>query len=244
MKKETVADLLAALAEQGGPDCESVETLHEWVIGALLPSRSSEVELHVAGCPRCAAEVRLAGWYEETEESAELDVVAAALAGSDRISTGAASASTAVSPVATSPRWWARPWGSAALAVAATLLVVVGLSLFRQQPPPVGELPAGDVVRGAAPSIVEPRGALSRAPDSVRWQGDAAARYRVQLVAVDGTVLWSADFEGERAELPEELIATLAERVTYRLTVVPLTSGAIPAGVGDEVEFRILGDRS
>lgn len=237
MKKETVADLLSAYADKGGPDCESIETLHGWVTGELPTQRAAQVESHVSSCARCAAEARLAGWFEQPEESAQLDTVAAALSQG-----GGAERLAATGGVLTSSRWWARPWVSGALAVAATLVIVAGLTVFRQ-PPPVGELPAADVVRGAAPTIVEPRGVLNSAPASVGWQGDANARYRVALMAVDDSVLWSAEVEGERVELPAEARAMLVERVTYRLRVTPVAPDSTPAGPGDEVEFRIVGDR-
>jgi anti-sigma factor RsiW len=235
MKEETVANLLTAVAEEGGPNCQSIETLHEWVTGSLAEGRAATVETHVAQCPRCAAEVRLAGWYEEPADSTDVDAVAAALADAGPSESR---------PVSVSTRWWGRPQAMAPFALAAMLLVAAGLSLFRHQPPPVGELPSGDAVRGAAPSIVEPRGTLTTGPESIGWTAGAATRYRVELLTVDGTVLWSADVEGDRVDLPAEVRGGLADRVTYRLRVVPLAADAASAGPGDEAEFRIVGDRS
>jgi len=232
MTNETLASLISGTAEHRHPSCATPETIHAWVTGQLGAPQAEQVHAHVEQCSFCSAEARLAGWFEEPAASPAVDHLAARLAGASRardvVARGGASVAAA--------GWWSRRWIAVGLATAATAVLVIGI--YSAVPPAVPELAGGQVLRGGTVHVLEPHGEVIEVPEQVVWEGGTADTYRVELLAVDGEVLWSTT-ANTPAPLPAAAQQQLERGVTYRVRVTPIDDAGEALGQGTESDFRI-----
>lgn len=231
MTNETLATLISGIAGQPRPDCATVETIHAWVTGQLAAAQAEHVRTHVEQCSFCAAEARLAGWFEEPVTSPAVDRLALRLA-------DGAGVRDAVPPgVEMAARsWWSTRWLSIGLAAAATVVLAIGV--YSAIPPAVPELGSGQVLRGGAVHVLEPQGAVLAVPGRVVWEGGTADLYQVELLAVDGEVLWSTTATTS-VLVPAIAQQQLERGVTYRVRVTPIDAAGLTLGQGTEVDFRV-----
>lgn len=135
----------------------------------------------------------------------------------------------------------------AAWQMAAVALLVLGLGVWIRSlevgAPPLPEPVAESVERSLSIEAQRPRGSIPAAPEELAWRAAAAARiYEVRLLAVDGTVLWQAEVEAPRAELPAAVVASLHRGVIYYWSVAALdanqrrlaSSGPVPFSIDPE----------
>ncbi len=111
-------------------------------------------------------------------------------------------------------------WAAAAAATA-----IAGLAVLLLPPPTVPTA----AIRGEAPAAaepVEPAGALSRAPDVLRWQPATGARgYRVELLDADGDPLWTSPaVTSTGLPWPDE-VAPVPGTYYWRVLVLPEGGG-------------------
>ncbi len=173
-------------------DCLSAEVLWQAAAGKLHRRERAAVLAHLATCSDCAEEYRLGrslkGWARE----------AAASLGEDE---GALENEPDEWPT----RWPAgirAPWGPLAwprwraLAVAATLVVAIGLPLAVWRAMQRGPEPVPTERRGAAAAItVDPadRAVLNEPPRRLSWSAlEGADRYQVVLYDFEATRIWES----------------------------------------------------
>ena len=94
-------------------------------------------------------------------------------------------------------------------AIAAALAVVIGLGAWMQMREPAIDTTTTSTYRSARVELVTPIGDLAHAPNELRWTSvPNASRYRVRILEVDGTVVWSGETTAEtRVALPPAVIA-------------------------------------
>jgi hypothetical protein len=155
---------------------------------------------HLDGCARCQAELALFREISRDESSAEEDAAAEWIAGELRRRNS--------NVVPFRPKAW-----RALYAIAAALVIVIGASTWMQLREPSIDAPIDGpgVYRSARLDVVAPVGELSQAPNELRWTAvPDATRYRVEIVEVDATPLWSAGTRQDRVALPPAVVAQFA----------------------------------
>ncbi|HET8774772.1 MAG TPA: hypothetical protein VFP80_13300 [Thermoanaerobaculia bacterium] len=174
-------------ALEPSPECIDIARLGE-------PLDASD-RAHLDTCARCQTELALFREIGREESTAEEADAARWIADELRRRNNV---------VAFRPKAW-----NAIYAVAAVLALVIGAGWWTQlrEPSIDGPLTTG-VYRGARLELVAPRGDLAQAPNELRWNPvPEASRYRVRIVEVDGTQVWSGDTAGTAAVLPPDAIA-------------------------------------
>lgn len=178
-------------------DCPAPETLWAAIHGELPPGPLREVVDHIATCPACAEDWRLAVEVERAAARAE----------------PAGQAADAAAPLLRPRRWGGlAPYLSAAAAI---VLVVVGLELGRHPEPPV--------LRGQKPVVsrLEEGQALSRSHCLLVWSGPEKATYDVEVHTLIGQQLALAHgLTAMQYLVPEASLATIppATRLEWQVT--------------------------
>jgi hypothetical protein len=154
--------LRSAFAEDGPPagECPSPEQLWAGTRGALSPAERDALLDHIAACPACTEDWRLAtAFAREADASGEAEVV----------------------PLRRPDVRRAVPWLTAALA--ASLLLVAGVELHqqRQERSVVAER-GGETARLGSPLDGS---VLLRTRPVLRWYGAAGARYDVEVMTAE-----------------------------------------------------------
>jgi len=193
-------------ALSGGPGCPPLEAL-------AAPSPEAAVQRHLDSCPHCQNELAMFQQFEAAElrsgeatdlawVEAELDrrrVPALQLSWIDRIR---ASLGTMFLP---------EYRGRLSFATVAALLIVAGIALYvpsRGVRNPEVDSPA--VWRSGQVIAIAPLGDLDRAPTQLRWEAvPGAASYRVRVLEVDGTEVWSSNVPAATADIPADLAAKM-----------------------------------
>jgi hypothetical protein len=202
------------------------------VTGQLAEAQAEDVRGHLEQCSFCSAEARLAGWFEQPAASPAVDHLAARLVGAAR--TGDVVPTGAVAVTATGRGSWR--WAVAGLATAAMAVLVIGV--YSAAPPAVPELAGGRVLRGGTVHVMEPHGDVSVVPEQVVWDGGMGDTYQVELLAVDGEILWSTTATNP-APVPAAAQQQLERGVAYRVRVTPIDDEGEVLGQGTEADFRI-----
>jgi len=222
-------------AVKATPACLPIDKL----CSLLHEPRDSDPQLlaaaHVAACVHCSIELRLLGEFEfahpRAGEAAAVDWIATRLL--QRVS-ARASFPPAIETDRDAGRraWWSvmftpRFISSAVLATATGLLLISAI-LYRRRPmePKLASSPVvAEVQRSTSVVALGPSGELARRPATIRWREFAgASSYRIRLMEVDRTELWSADAAGSEIVIPESVRSriipgkTLLWEVTARST--------------------------
>jgi hypothetical protein len=108
-------------------------------------------------------------------------------------------------------------WVPAGAFAAIVLLIGSGVYLMRQGHPEIGET----VWRSASVAVIRPAGDLTAAPSEFAWQAVAGARrYRVRLLEVDRTEVWSAETEATQLAVPPGIASQLQPGRSFLWQVV------------------------
>jgi hypothetical protein len=182
-------------------------TPREWQRGSECPDadalgtpHSPEVQAHLAACPACRAESELLHSFEEARpgnaERADLDWMESRLR-------------TLRPGLPPARRWWQWPPVSRVALAGLTLVaaVAIGLQWRNARVQPLDGPGNAPVLRssGSLEWIGGPAGDLPRLPDRLEWTPVEGATYSVQLLEVDGTVVWeSAPLREPRLTVPAE----------------------------------------
>lgn len=163
---------------------------------------------HVESCARCQSELALFREIGREETSAgearEVEWIAGELRRRNNV-------------VAFRPKAW-----RVLYAAAAVFVMVIGIGYWMQLREPSIDAPldGAAVYRSARLDVIAPVGDLAQAPNELRWTAvPEAARYRVQIAEVDGTLLWSAGTTQSRVALPPGVIAQFAPGKSLRWEV-------------------------
>jgi hypothetical protein len=204
-------------ALRAGPGCLNA--------AAFERALNQEEAAHLAGCPRCQTQFAMYREYEAAEpapgEGAAVQWIAAELKRRNLTAQAAAAA----------PGWWTRRTavlGTRRFAgVLAALTIALGVSTFVLDRRTGITLPEGagsDVVyRSDNLELVAPSGDLNSIGSEFRWKPLArAARYDVEVLEVDRTVLWQSEAQTGGIAVPAAVRAralpgkTLLWRVTAK----------------------------
>lgn len=197
---------------------------------------------HINECARCQAEVALweafSGVATPAAEKAAVEWVVADVrrrrvaqisSGWRRTAWTAAAASGIMRP-------------ARLLAAVATvfLAVSVGYVAWNRERRALNPQPPGQVYRDAGLSTIAPIGDVRAAPTELAWKGiDAADRYEVLVLEVDGTILWRGSAAVSRIALPRSLIAQIVPGKTVVWKVSALNGSGTVIAVSATQKFRV-----
>lgn len=222
------------------PECPGLDAL-------LAPLRDSGIQRHIVACCHCRTELALFKAFESDlprpEEQTEVQWIESELR-----------ARAAAAPLAASTPAWKRPiaWLRSALAparyrtfamAAAALLVLVTTGVYLRQPGRVpGPAPSDGLVwRSGRFAAIAPSGELAETPLALRWEAASGAEsYRVQLMQVDRTILWSADTKQTALELPEEIRTQLKPGRAFQWRVLARNPAGEEIASTDLQSFHIV----
>lgn len=159
---------------------------------------SAAERAHLETCTRCEAELALFREIDREETSAEEAAAAQWVA---------AELQRRNNVVAFRPKRMRMLY-----AVAAALVMVIGIGSFMQMREPSIDVAINDTAyRSARFDVIAPIGDVAQAPNELRWNVVAnASRYHVQILEVDMTHVWSSDTAQSHIALPPEVIAQFA----------------------------------
>uniref|UniRef100_Q01RB9 Zinc-finger domain-containing protein n=1 Tax=Solibacter usitatus (strain Ellin6076) TaxID=234267 RepID=Q01RB9_SOLUE len=221
-----------------GADCLSVEKLEICLQDG--PARP-DLSRHLESCAHCRAKLDLLrSFYEAPRDSTEADAV--------RQIEQRLRKPRAIAPPAARSRWqeflqvrWLSP---IAVAMAGVLIVAaVSLEWRRHTAPNLLPLNAREesVFRSGKLNVTAPTGDLLVAPTSIRWQAIAgAATYRVRIMEVDHSELWTAATSESSVDLPRQIQAKMVPAKSLLLQVNAFDSSGRQLAESDVVRFRLL----
>ncbi len=224
---------ILAGAIKKGPDCLTALALESLAAG----EGSVQEKEHMTQCGYCGPEVALLRSFElahpNAEEAAIIKQIEKKLRSAPAWRDG---------EKATEPKWWAgrRSWGLAL----ASLATVIALSVFVQNPA-LGPQGQGevveDVVRSGKVEGIAPLGDLTEAPDTLRWGSVAGTvLYEVQLLDVEGTVLWQWEARAAELQLPAEARAWMTARKTLKWRIVAKNAQGLSIASSSLESFRVV----
>jgi hypothetical protein len=224
-------------------DCPPLEDLER----LLEDGAPTALKGHVDGCSRCQTELQMLRSFTSNEvaehEKTAVDAIAARLKA--RSSTIPARRSASVE---SRQSWWKRifevRWLSPAAAALAVALVVVSVTieLRRGRQPSLDAGTGGaEVLRSSAIAILSPIGDLREKPSEIRWEAAPnATRYRVRIMEVDRTELWSTDAMSTRIDLPPNVETLIVPSKTLLIQVAAFDASGRRSGESETVRFRLL----
>jgi hypothetical protein len=240
--REPDDELLAAALGRAN-DCPPLEDLER----LLEEGAPAALKQHVDGCAHCRTELELLRSFTSNEvaehEKRAADAIAARLKA--RSSTIPA---RRTDPVESRPAWWKRifevRWLSPAAATLAVVLLGVGLTIeLRRGRQPSLDTSTGsaEVLRSSAIAILSPVGDLREKPAEIRWEAAPnAARYRVRIMEVDRTELWSTDTRSRRIDLPPEVRNLILPWKTLLIQVAAFDASGQKIAESETARFRLL----
>lgn len=245
----TLAEWLRAAYASEEAGCPPPEAFLEAEAEGLSPEERRKLDAHADRCQACAAERDLARLFDAAPEEAgvrseDLDFVVTSLEATSPVQAAEKPAPNvvafpgprreSVSPVRRS---------NSLLRFAAAALLVIGAGLgYRASQSPDPALPAPEigVMRSGEVEAVAPVGELAEMPAELRWVvTDGAASYRVQITAVDDSVLWESTAPAPPVRLPAEVATRLHRAVSYTWTVEALDPNGERLAVSEPVPFKV-----
>jgi hypothetical protein len=228
-EREELKEMLEAT-----PECPTVEE--------LLTRRNADASLdaHVYQCPRCKTELALFEAFEQparAQDAAAVNWIAKRLDGMDW---AAVDAVPTREPAAAWWRGWLKPraLASVSLAFAALLVITTTVQLSRRPGAnPDVRISETAPVRSQSIEVAEPLGLLREVPSVIRWRTvPGAAAYRIRLMEVDRTELWSATVNGASVSLPNTIQHKILPGKRLLFDVVAVNSngsGVSSSGIRD-----------
>jgi len=224
-----------------GSDCPSIDDLL-----AGLDSESTEAQKHVASCTYCSTQIALQREFETASPNANERPAIAAIVTRLREKPPFVSESTPLHELRRdSEAWLGKVWISlsrplvlapSAIAVAA-LVAALWLPLNRTS---TLKVPANDVMRSARVVALAPLGDIAHVPARFEWQPIAGAlNYRIRLLEVDQTELWSATAGTNFIEVPAETQSRMSAGRKFLWQVEAMDSKGQTIATSSTQSFRI-----
>jgi hypothetical protein len=224
-------------AFQRTSECLEIDEL-VGVLDGADEQHKRRVESHIAGCAHCRTELALFRGFESAvvrpEEQRDVDAIVASL--------------RKRSPAAPEPWWksiwWKSIWKPRLLMPAglATAAAMIAIMIGIQHRP--GQLPiSGDeqVMRSSKVTVVSPVGDLPESARSLAWRAvSGAARYRVSILEVDRTELWSTMVQQTNASVPAAVVQKMAPLKTLFWNVQALDSSGSVIAESGLTRFRVM----
>lgn len=224
-------------AVSAGKDCLSPEAL-QLVLEEESPN--SPAARHVAGCPHCQAELAM---MRSFESSAPLDNEGAAvawIAAQLQRAQGMPASPTVALP------WWRSLFKLPYLVATAALVLVLGLgfSIYISDRQDHSVLTAGNqqhqIMRSGSVRLTAPSGELDQIPQEFHWEAfPGATSYSIQLLEVDGSVLWSGQAEQNVLKVGPELRNKIQPGKRLLWKVAALDSAGKLVAASSQEQFRV-----
>ncbi len=219
-----------------GDHCLSLDALQDLMEGGPSDLKGAQ---HLSGCVHCQAELAMLRSFERSLP-AENDQVAA-----DWIAAQLQRAQGMPGVPANVPFWrgWLRV-PRIATAAALMLTVGLGLSLYissRQERPLLhGSSSENLTMRSGDIRLTDPSGELDREPETFRWEALPLAKsYSIQLLEVDGTVLWNGPATENILITNPELKTKMRPGKTLLWKVTALNALGKPIASSSPNRFRV-----
>jgi hypothetical protein len=216
-------------------DCLPLETLEKLAEGAA----DSNASRHLAECPHCQSELAMLKSFESSVPSeSEGAAVAWITAQLQRNQRGASTRSEARVP------FWRTffrvPYLAGALAAALVLGLGISFYVSDRGPHPIkGDIGTGPFRSGSV-TLAGPSGDVSQPPDAFRWQAyPGAASYRVDVMEVDGTVLWSTQISANSVAATPELKSKMHPGKALQWKVTALDASGREIASSNQEKFQV-----
>jgi hypothetical protein len=229
-------------ALEPGDGCPPVERLEQFLGEGSTPPDA--LAAHVESCAFCRTEVQLLREFQaesvRENDTAAVRVIASRLRERSNEIFKTPSAELSV------PCWeslWTTPWFRPAALAAAALLVVVAVGLQTRISPPALRPPGAEpeVLRSNVIIVTAPSGDVAQAPSEIRWQpAPGAAKYKVRLLEVDGSELWSTETAETTVQIPGAIRARIVPARTLLSRVSAFDKAGHQVSISDTVRFRVL----
>ena len=234
----------AALAAT--PECLSLQQLEE------LASGRTQAPPHLLQCPRCQSELAMLKSFESSTPlpgegaavawiSSQLDRQLDQIKNPQELLDGAARA--------TSSSWFAHLFGQrrttfAILATACALIAVTSVVLLRSSKEPELRASLGNdknVYRSAQIQTISPVGDVTEVPKTLAWQAfPGASSYKVALMEVDKSVLWSGETKDTSVTIPDASRARIVDSkpILWQVTAVGPSGNVLAASSTQRFVYR------
>jgi hypothetical protein len=209
------------------PECLSLQQLEE------LASGRTQAPPHLLQCPRCQSELAMLKSFESNAplpgEGAAVAWISSQLDRQlDQIKNPGLSGRRAGT---TSASWFANLFGQrrttfAILATACAVIAVTSLVLLRSSKEPELHASLGNdtnVYRSAQIQTISPMGDVTEVPKNLAWQVfPGASSYKVALMEVDKSVLWSSETKDTSLTIPDASRARIVSNkpILWQVTAV------------------------
>lgn len=211
------------------PECLAPEQLE-----ALVDGRKTHP--HLAGCPRCQAELAMLKSFESgtplPDEGAAVAWISSRLDRQlDSIKHPIRSRARAAVQTLEPQSWLTRIFGQGgfrwALPITAVAAIAIVSALLLQPPkPPQLQANAGGkpaIYRSQEVTVVGPAGELQQVPQQLQWQAFSGAEtYKVEITEIDQTRLWAVDTRETSVEIPASIRAKMlpGKPILWQVTAV------------------------
>ena len=222
-------------AVSAGENCLCLEDLERFLEGSPSDEKSAQ---HLARCPHCQAELAMLRSFEESVPRNGDQAAVQGIADHLRSAQGAQQTPARVGfwrPLLTVPQL---------AGVAALMLMGLGISLYvsnRQERPSLSIQPSGSqAMRSGDIRLAGPSGELDQPPESLHWDAFPLAKsYSVQILEVDGTVLWQGEATENVLLANSEVKAKIRPGKTLLWKVTAMDSSGRPLAVSSANTFRV-----
>jgi hypothetical protein len=216
-------------------DCLPLQVLESLAAG----SSDSAASQHLSGCPHCQAELAMLKSFESSVPSKNEGAAAAWIAAQLERKQNSSSAKAGV------PRpFWRNffrvPYLAGALAL--VLAAGLGISLYVSDREPRSPLnnPGTEIMRSGSVRLTSPSGDLARPAQEFHWEAyPGAKKYRVEVLEVDGNVLWSGQSDQTSIATPPELQAKMLPGKTLQWKVTALDDSGKPIASSSQERFLV-----
>jgi hypothetical protein len=221
LKRELLKSALATT-----PDCLSPEQLE------LLSGAAEQNDPHVRKCPRCQAELALLKSFQSDAPLHDEGAAVAWISSQterrlEQIKNPALFRRRGLTPIS----WWQRIFGMrrSGLLIPAAAVVAVAVAsvvLLRPAKEPDLRADAGNrpgVFRSQEVEVIGPSGELPQAPTTLQWRVfPGAANYKVTVMEVDRSPLWTSVVNETEAKIPASLPAMMhpSKPVLWQVTAL------------------------
>lgn len=228
-------------AVAAGTDCLTPAQLDE-----CLAHPESPLFAHVHSCPRCSTDLALLHSFEESaplpQEGAAVSWITAQLERSPAYKEKAGRPNRSAEPVKGRLIGFLPRFASAFALIA---VVAVGMMFYKAQrtsePGIQGPLGSSDTYRSGGLEILEPVGDIAQLPSAVRWEPVAnASKYKVTLMEVDKSILWSRTSNDNLVTITAELANKIQDRKPILLEVEAEDSNGRVLAKSSLVRFRVV----
>jgi len=222
-------------AVSAGENCLSLEDLERFLEGAASDEKSAQ---HMAGCPHCQAELAMLRSFEASVPRNDVQAAVQGIADHLRRGQGVHQTPAGVGfwrPLLTVPHL---------AGVAALMLIGLGISLYvsnRQERPSLRIEPSGSQsMRSGDIRLAGPSGDLDQPPESFHWDAFPLAKnYSVQILEVDGAVLWRGETTENVLIANSEVKAKMRPGKTLLWKVTAMDSSGRAIAVSSPNSFRV-----